>query len=160
MTDRKISIRPSLPEDAPIIAMIEKECFSEPWSESSIRALINDEKAVSVTAVYGDTNEIAGFGSYYFVLDEGYINNIAVRAPFRRRGVGAQIVESLKDKGKELGLSLISLEVRRSNEGAIALYSSRGFTETGVRKGFYPIHGGGREDAVLMSFIFEGPSAE
>ena len=150
MTDRKISIRPSLPEDAPILAMIEKECFSEPWSESSIRALINDEKAVSVTAVYGDTNEIAGFGSYYFVLDEGYINNIAVRSPFRRKGVGAQIVEALKDKGKELGLSLISLEVRRSNAAAQGLYEKYGFEVLGERKSYYSDN---REDALIMTKV-------
>ena len=51
------------------------------------------------------------------------------------------------DKSEELGLDVITLEVRAGNEAAMALYEKLGFTKVGRRKGYYSK---GREDAVLM----------
>ena len=87
----------------------------------------------------------------YTVLDEGYVTNIGVLPEFRRRGIGAKIVNQLINFSKEKTLSFLSLEVRVSNMAAINLYKSLGFEEVGKRKNFYRLP---NEDALIMTRYF------
>lgn len=131
--------------DESFIADLEKECFSEPWSEKAVK-----ESVLSGTEfiLFEDNEKILGYAGIQIVLDEGYITNIAVTASARRQGVGSALVKALKELSKEKELSFISLEVRQSNTAAITLYDKLGFKTVGRRKNFYtaPI-----EDALIMT---------
>ena len=133
-------------EDVLMVAEIEKECFSKPWSEKAIKAVINDDLSHFIVAKIG--NEVVGYGGMYSVMGEGYIYNIAVKRKYRKFGIGTNIVNELVNYSKIKSLNFLSLEVRKSNTPAINLYSNCGFKKIGNRKNFYtnPL-----EDAIIMT---------
>ena len=129
--------------DEKIIAEIEKECFSCPWSED---ALLSSANSDCVFVLYEEDGVVKGYAGLQIVLDEGYITNVAVKNLFRRQGVARALMEELLKKLD--ALSFISLEVRESNIAAINLYSSLGFKEEGKRKNFYDAP---KEDALILT---------
>ncbi|MDO4503801.1 MAG: ribosomal protein S18-alanine N-acetyltransferase [Clostridia bacterium] len=133
-------------EDVLMVAEIEKECFSKPWSEKAIKTAINDDLSHFIVAKIG--NEVVGYGGMYSVMGEGYIYNIAVKRKYRKFGIGTNIVNELVNYSKIKSLNFLSLEVRKSNTPAINLYSNCGFEKVGNRKNFYtnPL-----EDAIIMT---------
>lgn len=119
------------------VAALEQLCFAEPWSESALELLCR-EGGLGVVIPADDANETAkAYGGMTLVLDEGSITNIAVRPDMRRKGLGRAVVKALIEQAHTLGISDIYLEVRVSNEAAIALYRTLGFAIVGTRKGFY-----------------------
>ena len=86
-----------------------------------------------------------------YVLDEGYINNIAVSPSYRRRGVASALMDRLIDSARGLSLAFLTLEVRCGNHAAISLYEKYGFERVGLRRGYYEKP---REDALLMTLFF------
>ena len=141
--------------DAEAVAQVEKECFSVPWSEDALKNEISNEGAVFLCAE--SNGEIIGYGGMYTVLDEGYVTNIAVKVPYRKKGVACRIVVGLIDGAKEKELSFISLEVRESNEAARNLYFKYGVEVKGKRKRFYEKP---TEDAVIMTKIIDRQEEE
>ncbi len=138
-------------EEAHIPQMVELEklCFSMPWTADMIRRELTDPSCLYLAAVDGDT--LVGYIGVQTVLDEGYINNVAIRPEYRRRGIASALISLLIDKSKEIELSFLTLEVRASNEAAIALYEKLGFGPVGRRKNYYEKP---REDAILMTIFF------
>ena len=134
--------------DAEEIAKIEAECFSEPWSQNAVIDSINCGNTFFVAKKDG---ELAGYLSLNTVLDEGYINNIAVTKKYRKMGVATLLLNRLMRFSKEKQLSFVSLEVRASNQAAISLYSKFNFEEIGTRRNFYK---NPTEDAIIMTRRF------
>ena len=131
------------------IAALEKECFSQPWSEVSLREELNKENANFLVALNEDAL-VVGYVGFNFVLDEGYITNIAVAPIFRRCGVAQNLLKEIIVFAQSQRLSFISLEVRASNAAAISLYEKFGFEKVGSRRNFYTLP---QEDAVIMTKI-------
>lgn len=131
--------------DVPVVAALEKACFSTPWGEESIRAeLENGNARVWVLSV---CREIVGSVGVHTVLDEAEVMNVAVSPLFRRRGFGRLLLETALAYCKERGCAFLALEVRESNEAALALYCALGFTVCGRRKNYYQQP---TEDALLL----------
>ncbi len=129
------------------VAALERLCFAEPWSETSLELLCR-ERGVGVVIPSDAPDGVAlAYGGMTVVLDEGSITNIAVRPDARRQGLGRAVVEALIEHARTLGVADIYLEVRISNEAAISLYRSLGFTVVGTRKAFYTLP---VEDALVM----------
>lgn len=149
MTQRNRIIRLAVPADAEAVAELERECFSSPWSEREILSTMSQDNAVFIVCT--DRNSVCGYLGAYFAADEGYITNIAVTEDFRRCGIASALIERLKDEGKKLGLDFWTLEVRKSNLGARALYENVGFETVGIRPRFYSKP---TEDAVLMTYSY------
>lgn len=118
------------------VASLEQMCFSEPWSEAAL-SLLCREGGVGVVIPDGESETAKAYGGMTVVLDEGSITNIAVRPDVRRQGLGRAVVEALLDRARSLGVTDVYLEVRLSNEPAIALYRALGFDVVGTRKNFY-----------------------
>lgn len=91
---------------------------------------------------------IVGFAGIWVMADESHITNIAVRKSYQRRGIGELMLIAIVDLSAELKANIITLEVRVSNAVAQNLYYKYGFTQTGLRRGYYTDN---REDAMLMS---------
>jgi ribosomal-protein-alanine N-acetyltransferase len=134
----------------PQVEEIERACFPDPWSKKLLEDLLAEEHALTLAAVAGD-GAVLGYVSLSWVLDEGYINNVAVRPDCRRMGIATALLEALRRQGAEKGLSFLTLEVRESNRGARALYAGLGFAEAGQRRGYY-LHP--KEDAIIMTLEF------
>ena len=132
------------------IAALERECFSTPWSETMLSDALFDPQASFIVADDGEGN-ILGYAGLHVVLDEGYIDNIAVHPDARRHGVASALLDVYCRFGAA-NLAFLTLEVRASNEPAIALYRKHGFEEAGRRKDYYTKP---KEDAVIMTRDFK-----
>ena len=94
---------------------------------------------------------VAGYVGVYRVGDEADITNVAVSSIYRRKGIGKSLLRELISYSQKQNILAITLEVRDSNAGAIALYEQMGFNKVGIRKNFYekPV-----EDAIIYQYIF------
>lgn len=133
-------------EDISGVCLVEEECFSLPWSYNAFLEEISNEVAVTLIAI--DDMEIVGFVNARFLFGEGSINNIAVTKRQRRRHVGDGLIKTLIQRAVKAGIASLTLEVRASNEAAVAFYQNYGFVEVGRRKNFYDKP---QEDAILMT---------
>lgn len=143
-------LTPMTAEHVPQIAALEKECFSHPWSEEMLLDELWNDSAVIITAE-GEDGTVLGYAGLQTVLDEGYINNVAVAPDYRRQGVAGELIAAFIRFGKAK-LAFLTLEVRASNTPAIRLYEKYGFAEAGRRKNYYDDP---KEDAILMTLEFE-----
>ncbi len=147
---KKIYIRKMTFDDARTVEEIEKDSFSDPWSERSIKNGIIKQDNYFIVAEKNDT--ILGYAGMYFVLTEGYMYNIAVKRVYRNQGIGGMLLDSLLMHCKRAKLDFLSLEVRCSNISAIKLYENKGFSQIGKRKHFYKSP---EEDALIMTKYFK-----
>ena len=142
--------------DAPGIAELEAECFTIPWSERAVLEQFIATNAVCFVArALGQDMKVRllGYVGAYYVLDEGYITNLAVWPEMQGYGIGKALLQRMLQEGLRRGLVFLTLEVRASNFFAIGLYESCGFEKQGVRKDFYSKPS---EDAVLMTRFLKG----
>ena len=135
----------------PAIQRIEQQSFAVPWTETMLRIQLEKNSHIFLTAEAA--GETVGYAGLMYVLDEGYISNVAVARPWRRRGAADALMKELIRRSREKLLSFLTLEVRESNEGAIALYEKHGFRAVGRRKDYYEKL---REDAILMTLRLDG----
>lgn len=129
------------------IEEIERQCFSCPWTLDQLRSQLSDDRHVFLAAV-AENGAVLGYVGMMFVLDEGYISNVAVAPAYRRQGVADALTSALVMRAEELGLAFVTLEVRAGNEPAKALYAKHGFVPVGRRKNYYDLP---KEDAILMT---------
>ena len=91
---------------------------------------------------------ITGFAGFWVMADETHITTIATRQTSRRQGIGELLLQSIIDMAAQRETRIITLEVRASNTVAQKLYTKYGFTQVGLRRGYYVDN---REDAIIMS---------
>ena len=130
----------------PAIAALERECFSRPWSEAALSEELYNDTACFLVAE-GEDGTVLGYAGLHVILDEGYIDNVAVDPKYRRQGVADALLDVFCRFGAEK-LAFLTLEVRESNTPAIALYEKHGFYQVGRRKDYYDDP---REDALLLT---------
>ena len=127
------------------VALLEKLCFSDPWSENSVAGELTNQLAHWLVAVDGD--RVAGYVGSQTVMDETDMMNIAVHPDYRRQGIAEALVQTLVSDLKTRGSRCLTLEVRASNEPAKKLYEKLGFVSVGLRKNYYR---NPREDALIL----------
>ena len=146
----EIQISDAREELLPQIQRIEQQSFSVPWTEAMLRIQLQPDSHVFLTAETADG--VVGYVGMMYVLDEGYISNVAVRPEARRQGVAEALLTALEQRARALLLSFLTLEVRESNAAAIALYEKCGYRVVGRRKNYYEKP---TEDAILMTRTLE-----
>ena len=127
------------------VAQLEAICFSDPWSERSVASELNNKLAFWLVAE--EDGRVAGYVGSQTVIDESDVMNVAVHPDFRRQGIAETLMEQLVASLKEMGSHCLTLEVRASNDPAIALYEKLGFEEVGRRKNYYR---NPKEDALIL----------
>lgn len=143
-------IREMQESDIEEIAHLEKECFSEPWSETSLRDELENETARFY--VIRDNENLLGYIGSNNICNEVYITNVAVNKECRGKGYGKTLVNHLIKQSELEKACFITLEVRESNENAISLYEKCGFKLIGKRKNFYSKP---TEDALIYTYYLE-----
>ena len=133
----------------PQILALEQACFSTPWTETMLTDALFDPQASFLVAEDEEGN-VLGYAGLHVIVDEGYIDNIAVEPDARRHGVASALLDVYCRFGGA-NLAFLTLEVRSSNAPAIALYEKHGFQRVGLRPGYYQHP---REDAVIMTREF------
>lgn len=131
----------------PRIAELEQKCFSLPWTHEQLEKQLLSDSCIFLSAVDEDGNVFA-YVNLIFVLDEGYIGNLAVNEAHRRQGSAAALLRELERRCVSQKLSFITLEVREGNTAAIRLYEKCGYERVGLRKNYYV---NPQENAVLMT---------
>ena len=129
------------------VIAIERASFTNPWTREMYLADL-DNRGISYCYVARDeTGAVAGFCSFWHVLDEVHINNLAVAPEKRNTGAGTALVREVVRATARMGARRAMLEVRRSNESALRLYERLGFELASVRRGYYtsPV-----EDALVL----------
>lgn len=131
------------------VAELERLCFTVPWTEEMLAEELYNPTASFIVAESA-AGEVLGYAGLHVVLDEGYIDNVAVRPSCRRQGIAHRLLDTFCRFG-QAHLAFLTLEVRPSNIAAVALYQTHGFQEAGRRKDYYD---NPREDALLLTRTF------
>ena len=133
-------------KDVEYIAELELKTFSDAWTLKSVRDTF-EQKQAFITVAETD-GKVVGYCIIYYVMDEAEIVRIAISQAMRRKGIGKGLLDYTREYCMGKQIERLLLDVRESNEGAIAFYQNYGFQTDGIRKNFYEMP---KEDAVLMS---------
>ena len=139
-------IRNMQPQDIEAVALLEQECFSLPWSAQALQESLEREDTLFLVAEMED-GQVGGYIGMYHSFGEGEITSVAVATACRKRGLGDALISAMQTQAKDKNVTLIFLEVRKSNEAALSLYNKKNFRIIGERKNFYEQP---QEDAILM----------
>lgn len=140
-------IRQMQTQDLEQAAALEAQNFSRPWSREAFADALEKEYYQYLVAVDEKTQRVVGMCGLIRTLEEGGIVNVVVDKDARQQGIAYRLLAELMQKAGREGIKEYTLEVRKSNAPAIALYRKLGFVEEGVRPAFYdmPV-----EDALMM----------
>ncbi len=131
-------------DDLPEAVVIERACFSIPWSEAALRMLLHEPYCGFTLRADGRLVAYVGMLS---VADEAQVLNLATLPEYRGRGYGRRLLLRMFDEAKARGCLTVTLEVRESNAPARGLYELVGFVPVGCRPDYYQCP---REAAIIM----------
>jgi ribosomal-protein-alanine N-acetyltransferase len=143
------------------ILTIEQAVYTHPWTFGNFVDTFQHEHEA-----WGIRNDQGNLVAYFFlmpVVDELHLLTFAVDAKKQKLGYGYILLRKMMELAREKKFASIMLEVRVSNERAIAVYQRFGFVEIGRRKGYYPAQDLLREDAIVMRIMTQAddfPNAE
>jgi len=130
---------------------LDRLCFGGLWTENGYSEELNRDSSdlliIRPRCFSASSPPVLAVGCSWSILEEAHIVLLGVHPNHRRQGVGYGMLCSLLLIGKQRGLERATLEVRRSNLAALALYESVGFQILGQRNGYYHDNG---EDAVIL----------
>ena len=140
-------IEPLTRADVDDVLALEEAAFTNPWTKAMYLAELENVGVSYCFLARDASRQAVGFCSFWRILDELHINNLAVLPELRRTGIGSILLDFVLKKGVELGARRATLEVRRSNHAARMLYERFGFSVSGVRANYYskPV-----EDALVL----------
>ena len=131
------------------VMVIESAAYAFPWSRGNfIDSLAAGYPAQVLQGAHG---ELLGYFVAMAGVDEMHLLNITVAPAAQGRGHARRMIDALIVLCRSQRAQQLWLEVRASNARARAMYVHLGFTQVGMRKGYYPAPFGRREDAVVMS---------
>jgi len=134
------------PEDLDEVLVIERASFSMPWSRGAFLYEMQQNR-VARCWVMREGGRVVAYLCLWEITDELHVTNVAVHPAARRRGIARTLLRGVLDDSRGRGFRTVALEVRPSNEHALALYDSLGFRIVGRRRGYYYDTG---EDALVM----------
>jgi ribosomal-protein-alanine N-acetyltransferase len=143
--------RPMEAGDLPEICAIELDSFPTPWSQALFAEELRRPEicfwTVAIDKAAAPGSQLIGYGGFWRAVDEAHFTNLAVRSDHRRQGLGKVLLQAVLRRAKAQGCVRATLEVRPSNQAAVALYEQAGFAAAALRPRYYSDNG---EDALLM----------
>lgn len=144
-------IRKMTEEDLPMVMEIENLCFITPWTKDGFLYELN-ENLFSNLLVIELSNEslglksVCGFVDYWQTFDSGTICQIAIHPELQGNKLGSELLKEVINDAYAKKIRTLTLEVRKSNTKAIALYKKHGFIASHIKEGYYT----NGEDAIYM----------
>jgi ribosomal-protein-alanine N-acetyltransferase len=129
------------------ILAVEAASFTNPWTRAMYEWELQNRSVCHILVLRTAACRVAGFCSFWLVVDEIHVNNVAIRPEYRGRGFGTRLMRRVLTEGRRLGATRATLEVRASNDAARRFYEGLGFRAAGVRKRYYT---NPEEDAVIL----------
>jgi [ribosomal protein S18]-alanine N-acetyltransferase len=147
-----IRLRPMRPADMPAIMALEQELFPEDaWTREMFAAEFAQPAARRLYLVAEEADAVIGYGGMMFTGGpQADVVTLAVDPAHWGRGAGTALLRALIDAADVRGCAEVLLEVREDNPRARRLYQRNGFTEVGIRRGYYQPSG---VDAVVMQKV-------
>jgi len=142
-------IREMAQDDVGAVSDIERRSYEFPWSHGVFRDCL---LAGYFCTVVERENLAVGYGILSIAAGEAHILNLCVDPSFRDLGYGERLLDEVLDWARRQEVNEVFLEVRPSNEKAIALYAKKGFRQIANRPAYYQAHAG-REDAAVFSKV-------
>lgn len=139
-------IREMQDRDMEAVLAIEAQSFSSHWTHQQMVYELHENTFASLF-VYEEDEIVLGYIDYWITFDTCQLASIAVSREARRKGIAKALMDEMIQAAEKKYCSVISLEVRVSNEPAKALYQRYGFVEASIRKNYYSDN---HEDAILM----------
>lgn len=138
-------VRRMTERDLDKVMAIEHESFTLPWSRESYLGELKNQFATYL--VCDRQGELAGYVGVWVVFDEAHITQVAVNQQYRGQALGKLLMLEAEKVARQKKALRILLEVRPSNQAALAMYQGLGYVESGRRKAYYSDNG---EDAIIM----------
>jgi ribosomal-protein-alanine N-acetyltransferase len=142
----QVTIRSMQESDLKDVVRIEHASYAFPWTEGIFRDCLRVNYVCRVVEVGTD---VVGYGIISVGAGEGHVLNICIAGAHRCRGLGRRMLNHLLQVALHHGAQDVLLETRPSNSAALRLYRSLGFSQIGLRRGYYQAEGG-REDAIVL----------
>jgi [ribosomal protein S18]-alanine N-acetyltransferase len=141
--------RPMRSEDLDRVMQIEPHLYSHPWTRGNFSDSLQAGYSCRVMEC---AREFIGYGVLMVGVREAHLLNISIAEAWQAKGYGRAFLEHFIEIARRHEAEHLLLEVRPSNVAARRLYTSMGFHEITVRRGYYPA-ASGREDAILMGLL-------
>jgi ribosomal-protein-alanine N-acetyltransferase len=154
MANPDLNFRSMEMDDVERVMAIEPYAYLVPWTEGIVRDCIAIGYECWVAESRG---RIIGYSFMSVAVDEAHLLNLTIDPKQQGKGYGRQLLEFMLGVAEQQGVVQVFLEVRPSNDKAIELYRSMGFSEIGIRKGYYPDIDNKREDALVFSTYLHDP---
>lgn len=154
----RVSLLWAVQGHAEAIARLHGRIFEAGWDEASIASLLLHPGSIALVATGAHPKDLGGFVLAQIAADEAEILTIGVADDWRRRGVGARLIDGIKRAAARAGARAVFLDVAATNEAARRLYLRAGFVEAGRRKAYYERADAPREDAIVMRCPLPGAS--
>lgn len=141
--------------DIASVMVIEQQAYPFPWSSGNFLDSLAAGYQLHILKEHG---VMVGYVVWMPVLQEAHLLNITLSPARQGHGLGAWMMRRILEQMRAKGMESVLLEVRPSNVRAIGLYRRLGFTQIGLRKGYYPnsvVTGQTREDALVMRLGLE-----
>lgn len=142
----EVEVGPMRRRHLPAVLRIEGKVYPRPWSAGLFLSELA-QKSSRAYFVARNQGRVVGYAGVMILGDEGHITNIAVDPAYHRHRIGTRLMISLIEESRDRAVRSMTLEVRRANAGAQAMYRNFGFQTVGVRRGYYVETG---EDAYIM----------
>lgn len=145
MNNTQITTTAMVLDDLDEVMQIEEDSFPYPWSRRSFRGEIMSNRFAYYVVAKDGEGRVVGYAGIWILYGEAHITTIAVKPPYRNKGIGSLLMAYLLRKAEEKGADKAFLEVRDSNLVARRIYERFGFEVIGKRKNYYV-----DEDALIM----------
>lgn len=132
--------------DLGAVLRIEREVHAHPWTLGNFSDALRSGYQCKV---FESASVMMGYAVMMLAVDEAELLDIAIDKAHQRKGIGRKLLEAMSSLARHENMRRMVLEVRASNQPAIALYRASGFEQIGLRRDYYPA-ANGREDAILM----------
>lgn len=129
------------------VLRLQTSSFSNPWTAEALTWELEHSPVSRLYVLKEATGETVGFCACWLLVDELHINSVAVAPERRREGLGAELMRGVLESARDEGAIKATLEVRRSNDAARALYERLGFAVEAIRPDYYT---NPREDALIL----------
>jgi ribosomal-protein-alanine N-acetyltransferase len=148
------NVREMIHDDVTEVSDIERRSYEFPWSHGVFRDCLLAGYHCTVVEREG---AVVGYGVLSVAAGEAHILNLCIDPLYRELGYGERLLDEILSNAYEEEVREIFLEVRPSNEKAIALYMKKGFRNIAYRPAYYQANEG-REDAAVFSKVLKKSS--
>lgn len=137
MTAKRLVIELATEADLDAISEIDQASFTNPWTRKMFAQEFRQPQVSRLYVVRAPDVPVAGFCVCWEVANEAHLNTLAIRPDLRRRGLGRLMLRHVLREAARRGATRATLDVRVSNEAALALYRTLGFEIGSTRTNYY-----------------------